>query len=116
MTAFWYRFLDEGMYVEQPHLLKLYAKHVHRLRKTLYRLNQLPLFWYQTIADFLKKIELEQLDLDHNIFVSHDGQRFLALYVDNIFLLAFDKSCFTDIQDQLGTRFKMTNPREISYY
>ena len=104
------------MYVKQPHPMKLYAEHVHRLRKTFYRLNQLPQFWYQTIGDFLKKIDLERLDLDHNIFVSHDCQPFLALYVDDLFLIAFDKSCFTDIQDQLGTRFKMTNPRETSYY
>ena len=116
MTAFWYEFLDEVMYVEQPHPLKFYAELVYRLRKALYWLNQLSQFWYHTIVDFLKKIDLERLDLYHNICVSQDYQLFLALSVDNLFVFAFDKSCFTDIQDQLDTRFKMTNLREISYY
>ncbi len=52
VTAFLYRFLDEVIYVEQPHRFELRPELVCRLRKALYRLKQAPQVWYQTIADF----------------------------------------------------------------
>ncbi len=36
--------------------------------------------------------------------------------MDNLLLFAFDKSRFTDIQDQLSARFKMRNLGELSHY
>ncbi len=59
VTAFLYGFLDEVIYVEQPHLFDLRPELVCRLRKALYGLKQAPQVWYQTIADFLKKLGLE---------------------------------------------------------
>ncbi len=79
VTTFLYRFLDEVIYIEQSDLLKLDLKLVCHLRKAIYKLKQAPQVWYQTIADFLKKLGLERLELDHYVFVSHDCQLFLAL-------------------------------------
>ena len=36
--------------------------------------------------------------------------------MDNLHIFAFDKSRFTDIQDQLSACFKIINIGEISYY
>ena len=116
VTAFLYGFLDEVIYVEQPHLFELRPELVCRLRKALYGLKQAPQVWYQTIADFLKKLGLERLELDHGVFVSKDRQLFLALYVDDLLLFGSDESCLTNIQDQLRARFKMTDLGEISHY
>ena len=116
VTAFLYGFLDEIIYVEQPHLFELNPELVCRLRKALYGLKQAPQVWYQTLVDFLKKLGLERLELDHGVFVSKDRQLFLAIYVDDLLLFASDKSRLTDIQDQLSAPFKMTNLDKISHY
>ncbi len=79
VTAFLYRFLDEVIYIEQPHVFELRSELVCRLCKALYRLKQAQQVWYQTIADFLQKLGLEQLELDHCLFVSKDRLLFLAL-------------------------------------
>ena len=79
-------------------------------------MKQAPQVWYQTIADFFKKLGLERLELDYGVFVSQDRKLFLGLYVDDSLLFASDESCFTNIQDQFSARFKMTNLGEISHY
>ena len=38
VTAFWYVFLDEIIYIEQPHLFELNLELVRRLCKALYGL------------------------------------------------------------------------------
>ncbi len=116
VTAFLYGFLDEVIYAEQPHLFELRAQLVCRFRKALYWLKQALQVWYQTIADFLKKLGLERLELDYGIFVSEDRQFFLALHDDDLLLFGFDESCLLNIQDQLRTSFKMTDLGEISHY
>ena len=116
VTAFLYRFVDEIIFVEQPHLFELISELVCCLRKALYRLKQAPQVWDKTFADFLIKLSLERLELDHGVFVLQDCQLFLAIYVDNLLLFASDEPRLTDIQDQLDARFKMTNLGEISYY
>ena len=116
VTAFLYGFLDEIIYVEQPHLFDFDPELVCRLRKALYGLKQAPQVWYQTLADYLKKLGLERLELDHSVFVSQDQQIYLAVYVDDLLLFGSDDSRLTDIQDQLNARFKMTNLGEISHY
>lgn len=116
VTAFLYSFLDEIIYVEQPYLFELNPKLVCRLRKVLYRLKQALQVWYQTLVDFLKKLGLERLEVDHDVFVLKDQQLFFAVYMDNLLIFASDKFCLTDIQDQLSAWFKITNLGEISHY
>lgn len=36
--------------------------------------------------------------------------------MNNLVLFVFDKSCLTNIQNQLSAQFKMTNLGEVSYY
>ncbi len=116
VTAFLYAFLNEVIFVKKPHLFELCPELVCRLRKALYGLKQTPQVWYQTIAYFLKKLGLERLQLDHGVFISMHCQLFLALYVDDLLLFGFDKSCVTNIQDPLRARFKMSYLGEISHY
>lgn len=116
MTAFLYGFLDEVIYVEQPHLFELDPELVCRLRKVFYGLKQAPQVWYKTLGNFLKKLGLERLELHHGVFVPQDWQLFFAIYVDDLLLFVSDKSRLTNIQDQLSAQFKMTNLGEISHY
>ena len=116
VTAFLYKFLDEVIYVEQLHLFDLRPKLVCRLLKALYGLKQAIQVWYQAIRNFLNKLGIKQLELDHNGFVSLDCKLFLALYVDDLLLFGSDESCLINIQDQLSACFKMINLGKISDY
>ncbi len=50
------------------------------------------------------------------MFVSHDRQIFLAIYVDDLLIFGSDDSRLIDIQDKLNARLKMTNLGGISHY
>lgn len=116
MIAFLYRFLDKIIHIKQPYLFELNSELVCQLRKALYGLKQAPQVWYKTLADFLKKLGLKPLELDHGVFVLQDQQFFFAMYVDNLLFFGYNKSCLTDVQDQLNTQFKITDLGEIFHY
>ncbi len=72
VTAFLYNFLDEIIYMEQPHLFATEFNKVCKLIKALYELKQVSHVWYKTLIEFLKKLGFTRLELDHGIFVSAD--------------------------------------------
>ncbi len=111
LITFLYRFLDEIIYVEQPHLFEYNSKLVCRLKNSLYRLKQALQVSYQTLADFLGKIGLEWLKLDHDVFVLQDCQIFFAIFVNNLRFFVLDDFCLKDIQDKPNVQLKMTNLR-----
>ena len=72
VTAFLYRFLDKIIYIKHFHFFKLNSEIICQLRKALYWLKQALQVWYKTFANFLKKLGLKRLELDHCVFVSQD--------------------------------------------
>ena len=116
VTAFLYGFLDEVIYVEQPHLFATELEKVCKLIKALYGLKQAPHVWYKTLVEFLKKLGFTRLELDHGIFVSADKQLFIAVYVDDLLIFGSDVPRLEDVQQRLRDRFKMTDLGDISHY
>ncbi len=116
VTAFLYGFLDEVIYIEQPHLFTTKLDKVCKLIKALYGLKQAFHVWYKTLVEFLKNLGFVRLELDHGIFISKDKQLFISVYVDDLFLFGVDISCLEDIQQKLHDRFKMTDLSDISHY
>ncbi len=116
VTAFLYGFLDEVIYIEQPHLFTTKLNKVCKLIKAIYGLKQAANVWYNTLVEFLKKLGFVRLELDHGIFISKDKQLFIAVYVDDLLLFVTDISRFEDIQQKLRDRFKMTDLGDISHY
>ena len=72
VTAFLYGFLNEVIYVKQPHFFVTEPSMVCTLIKALYGLKQAPHICYKTLVKFLKKLGFIQLEFDHEIFVSSD--------------------------------------------
>lgn len=70
VTAFLYGCFNEIIYVEQSHLFELNFELICCLCKELYGLKHALYIWYQTIADFVKKLSLERFELNHGVFVS----------------------------------------------
>ena len=116
VTAFLYGFLDEVIYIEQPHLFATELDKVCKLIKALYGLKQAPHVWYKTLVEFLKKLGFIRLELDHGIFVSADKQLFIAVYVDDLLIFGSDIARLEDVQQKLRDRFKMTDLGDISHY
>ncbi len=116
VTAFLYGFLDENIYIEQPHLFTTKLDKVCKLIKALYGLKQAPHIWYKTLVEFLKKLGFVLLELNHGIFISKDKQLFIFVYVDDLLLFDADISHVEDIQQKLHDRFKMTDLGDISNY
>ena len=116
VTAFLYGFLDEVIYVEQPHLFEIDVDKVCKLLKALYGLKQAPHVWYKTLVEFLQKLGFQRLELDHGVFVSEDKQLFIAVYVDDLLLFGSDLARLEQIQQSLRDRFKMTDLGDISHY
>lgn len=56
VTAFLYDFLDEVIYIEQPHLFSTELNTVCKLIKALYGLKQAPHVGYKTFVECLKKL------------------------------------------------------------
>ena len=116
VTAFLYGFLDEVIYVEQPHLFVTELDKVCKLIKALYGLKQAPHVWYKTLVKFLKKLGFTRLELDHGIFVSADKQLFIAVYVDDLLIFGSNLPRLEDVQQKLRDRFKMTDLGDVSHY
>lgn len=115
VTAFLLGFLDETIYVEQPHQFVEGTK-VCRLRKALYGLKQSPRVWYMTLVDFLHKLGFQRSKSDYGVFILKDRSTYIAVYVDDLLLFGSNTKILDEIQRQLSSRFKMTDLGEISHY
>lgn len=116
MTIFLYDFLNKIIYIKQLYLFKFDAKLVYYLCKALYKLKQTLQVWYQTLANFQKKLKLKHLELNHDIFVSQDQQLFFVIYIDDLFFFDSNNFFFKNIQDQLSIQFNITNLEDIFHY
>ena len=116
VTAFLYRFLDEVIYIEQPHLFTTKPDEVCKLINALYGLKEALHILYKTLVESLKKLGFVRLELDHGIFISKDKQLFIAVYVDDLLFFGANISRLEDIQQKLRDQFKMTDLGDISHY
>ena len=116
VTAFLYGFLDEVIYIKQPHPFTTKLDKVCKLIKASYGLKHAPNVWYKTVVEFLKKLRFVRLELDHGIFISKDKQLFIAVYVDDLLFFGANISRLEDIQQKLRDQFKMTDLGDISHY
>lgn len=116
VTAFLYSFLDKIIYMEQPYILADGTTKVYKLIKTLYGLKQSLYIWYETLADFLKKLGLYPSELDPAVFMTDIKDLFLSIYMDNLLIFSANRSKMESLKVKLSNRFKMTDLGLILYY
>ena len=118
-TAFLYAELEEETFVEIPEGVALVGEGdmVWRLRKCLYGLKHSSRMWNETIDRLLKKLGFVRFASEHGIYVRREGEGrvFLALYVDDILLVWFDKGSLPSVKGSLSDSFKMKEVGFVEY-
>ena len=113
ITAFFYRFFAEEIYIKLPHGYKE-EDYVCCLNKTLYGLKQASCVWYEMLQLFLKGIGFQTVQLNPAVFISKNV--IIAAYVDDLLLCGSDSHALNWLEKHLQQHFRMTNFRQVSHY
>ena len=119
VTAFLNGVLDEEIYMEQP---PGYVKEgeedlVCKLRKSLYGLKQSSRCWNTVFKEHMESIDFRQCTADPCIFVKNEESdvTIVAVYVDDLIIIAKTDETMKKVKESLATRFKMKDLGKIHY-
>ena len=112
-TAFLNPGIDHEVYVEQPPYFSVRdpKEYVYLLNKALYGLKQSPLLWSNDLKQALLDLGFKQSIADESIFILNNGSIYiiLAVYVDDILVLAATQDQIQSIFTSLSAKFKLRN-------
>jgi len=118
-TAFLNGSLDEEIYMKQPEGFVVPGKEglVCKLQKSLYGLKQAPRIWYQTLSTFLEGLGFHKLIKDRCVFMAslEGAVCYVAVYVDDLLIIAPTVNLVCQIKSALSKRFSMTDLGEVKY-
>lgn len=118
-TAFLHGVLDVEIYMEQPEGFVVPGQEqlVCKLLKSLYGLKQAPRVWYQTLCTFLETLNFHRIIKDRCVFIGIiDGLTcYIAVYVDDLLIIAPTLRIIQHIKDALKQKFHMTDLGEAKY-
>jgi hypothetical protein len=118
-TAFLNGSLEEDIYMTQPegYVVPGTEGRVCKLNKSLYGLKQAPRVWYETLCEFLTGLGFKRLIKDRCVFVGlFDGDLcYVAVYVDDLLIMASKLKTIKYIKSALHNRFKMSDLGEAAF-
>jgi hypothetical protein len=118
-TTFLNGFIEEKVYIEQPHGFEVSEResHVFILRKALYGLKQAPRAWHSFIDTYLLHMGFEKSDVDPNIYYIIRGEDtlILILYVDDLFITGAE-DLIVDCKLGLASKFDMSDIGLMHYF
>ncbi|MCO5566728.1 hypothetical protein L7F22_020407 [Adiantum nelumboides] len=118
-TAFLNGYLEEDIYMAQPpHFVdSKNSDYVCHLQRSIYGLKQSPRQWNTRFTEFMIRAGFQRCVTDVSVYTRHGRDRLLALalYVDDIVVMAPTLQSITSINDELSAEFSMTDGGEISY-
>ena len=118
VSAFLYGKLSEEIYMEQPDGYVVDGKEnlVCRLKKSLYGLKQSPRCWYSALKEYIELIKFQQSDADPCVYVRTEGSMtVVAVYVDDLILIAETMDEMKKVKESLATKFRMTDMGKLHY-
>ena len=114
-TTFLHAPLDEEVYMEQAEGIVLPESkgNVMRLLECLYGLQQSPRQWNILIDTVLKQLGFTRLKSDFGIYAKGEGDDavYIALYVDDWFLVGKKIESTKEGKDGLSSKFKIQNSK-----
>jgi hypothetical protein len=114
VTAYLAGELEEEIYMTAPQGIPEANGKVCQLRKGLYGLKQSARVWNRRISTELGQAGLEAITADQSIWINKDASLILALYVDDLVLLAREMQELRWIKGFLAQQFKMKDLGPIS--
>ena len=113
VTAYLAEELEEEIWMEPPPETPYTQGIACKLKKGLYGLKQSARVWNQRFTAELRRIELRLITADQSIWIKEEYQLILALYVDDIVLIAQDTHELRKLKADLARVFNMKDLGEI---
>ena len=112
--------LDEEIYMEQPEGFTKVDDEgqqlVCKLNKGLYGLKQSARNWYKKLRGFLESIGFVRLYSDHCIYFNADTGVIIAVWVDDLIILAKEMKEMDCVKEQLRKQFEIKDLGELEYF
>eukprot|EP00731_Ephydatia_muelleri_P020359 Em0013g86a len=119
VTAFLNGTLEEEIYMEQPPgYIKKGEEHlVCKLKKSIYGLKQSPRCWNKVFNEYMTSLSYEQCAADPCVLVRTEGTEttIIAVYVDDLIIIAKNPETMERIKGSLTERFKMKDLGKLHY-
>ena len=119
VTAFLNGNLDEELYMAQPEgFVKPGEENlVCRLNKSIYGLKQSPRCWNIVLDTFLKSLNFTQSNADQCVYIRNNNEQktIIAVYVDDLVIIANLESDVKKVKTALANRFQMKDLGELHY-
>ena len=119
VSAFLNGELKEEIYMKQPPGYVQSGKEnlVCKLRKSIYGLKQSPRCWNQKLCDHLKSLGFKESGADSCVFVKNESStlKIIAVYADDLILIAKSLSEIQQMKDSLSKTFRMKDMGQLRY-
>ncbi len=119
-SAFLNGFIDEDVYVEQPHDFENheFANHIFKLTKALYGLKQAPRAWYERLSNFLLQNDFSKEKVDTTLFVKNHENDILVvqIYIDDIIFGAPNECLCKEFANTMKSEFEMSMMGELKFF
>ena len=118
-TAFLNGDLEEEIYMQQPEGFISIGQEgkVCKLKRSLYGLKQAGRSWYHKIDTCFSELGLQRTHADNCVYqLRKDGTIIIvAIYVDDLLILANDVTALNNLKLELGKRFDMKDLGEVHF-
>ena len=119
VTAFLNGNLCEEIYMQQPdgYIQEGNEHLVCKLKKSLYGLKQSPRCWNTALDDQLKSLQFVQSNADPCVYVQRKSASLIiiAVYVDDLIVIANTTEEMQNVKNVLATKFKMKDMGQLHY-
>ena len=119
VSAFLNGDLTEEIYMKQPPGYVQSGKEelVCKLRKSIYGLKQSPRCWNEKLCNHLKSASFKESGADPCVFIQSEqsNMKIIAVYVDDLILIAKTSSEIQQMKEGLSNTFKMKDMGQLHY-
>ena len=119
VTTFLNGDLKEEIYMRQPpgYVIPGRERQVCKLKKSLYGLKQSPRCWNEKLCQHLKQLGYTQSGADPCVFIRTSKGRLaiIAVYVDDLILIAETSTRIQEMKSNLSDTFKMKDMGQLEY-
>ena len=90
---------------------------VCKLRKSIYGLKQSPRCWNEKLCNHLKSLGFKKSGVDSCVFIQSGGKgmKIIAVYVDDLILIAKTLAEIEQMKEGLSETFKMKDMGQLRY-